>query len=65
VNIVPDRTKFECIKHKKAVDELLQRHTKGESGLIIRNGIVTVRQACPSNNAGSSESDIRNNNQSS
>jgi len=54
VYIVPDRTKLECNKHKKAVDELQQRRAKGESCLIICNGIVTVRQAHPSSNAGSS-----------
>ena len=65
VYIVPDRTKLERTKHKKAVDELRQRRAKGESGLIIRNGIVVARQARPSNNAGSSESDVQNENQSS
>jgi len=44
VFIVPDRTKLERMKHKKAVDELRQRRTKGETGLIIRNGIVMKRQ---------------------
>ena len=34
-------------KHKKAVDELRQRRAKGESGLIIPNGLVTIRQATP------------------
>jgi len=56
--IVPDRTKLEHTKNKKAVDELRQRRAKGEPGLIICNGIVTVRQARPSNNTGSSKSDV-------
>ena len=44
VFIVPDRTKLERIKHKKAVDELRQRRAKGETGLLIRNGVVIKRQ---------------------
>ena len=40
IYIAPDRTKLERVKHKKAVDELKQRRVKGESGLIIQNGIV-------------------------
>ena len=47
VFIVPDRTKLERIKHKKAVDELRQRCNKGETGLLIRNGIVIKRQPRP------------------
>ena len=43
IYIAPDRTKLERVKHKKAVDELKQRRAKGESGLVIRNGIVTSR----------------------
>ena len=41
---MPDRTKLECIKHKKAVDELRQRRTKGETSLLIRDGVVLKRQ---------------------
>jgi len=43
IYIAPDRTKLERVKHKKAVDELKQRRAKGESGLIIQNGVVTNR----------------------
>jgi len=65
VYIVSNRTKLEHTRHKKAVDELRLRRAKGESGLIICNGIVTVRQVRPSNIAGSSKSDVQNDNQSS
>ena len=51
VYIVPDRTKLERTKHKKAVEELRQRRTKGETGLIIRNGIVIAKQPRTSKNA--------------
>ena len=44
VFIVPDRSKLERIKHKKAVDELRQRRAKGETALMIRNGVVVRRQ---------------------
>jgi len=40
VFIAQDRTKFERIKHTKAVDELRQRRAKGKTGLIICNGVV-------------------------
>ena len=45
---MPDRTKLECIEQKKAVDdhELRQRHAKGETGLLIRDGVVLKRQLC-------------------
>ena len=46
VFIVPDRSKLECIKHKKAVDELRQWRAKGETTLMIRNGVVVRRKPC-------------------
>ena len=45
VFVVPDRTKLERLKHKKAVEELKQRRAKGETGLLIRNGVVILRQS--------------------
>ena len=48
VFIVPDRTKLERNMHKKAVDELRQRNAKGETGLLIRDGVVLKRQLRPS-----------------
>ena len=36
-------TKPECIKHKKAVDELRQRRANGETSLLIRDGVVLKR----------------------
>ena len=50
VFIVPDRTKFEREKHKKLVAELKERRTKGESGLIIRNGAIVARPPRPGSN---------------
>ena len=50
VFIVPDRTKFEREKHKKLVAELKERRTKGESGLIIRNGAIVARLPQPGSN---------------
>ena len=44
VFIAPDRSRLERIKHKKAVDELRQRRAKGETALMIRNGVVVRRQ---------------------
>ena len=49
--IAPDRTKLERLKHKKAVDELRERRAKGESGLLIRNGVVIKRHLRPSASA--------------
>ena len=46
VFIVPDRSKLERIKHKKAVDELRQRRAKDETSLMIRNGVVVRQQPC-------------------
>ena len=63
--IVPDRTKLEHTKHNKVVEELRQRRAKGETGLTIHNGIVITRQPRSSKNTGSSDSDVRNANQSS
>ena len=48
VFIAPDRTKFEREKHKKLVTELKERRSRGESGLIIRNGAVVARPPRPS-----------------
>ena len=45
-----DRTKFEREKHKKLVAELKERRTKGESGLIIRNGAIVARPPRPGSN---------------
>ena len=39
--IAPVRSRLERIKHKKAVDELKQRRAKGETALVIRNGVVS------------------------
>ena len=50
VFIVPDRTKFEGVKHKKLIAELKERCTKGESGLIIRNGAILARPPRPGSN---------------
>ena len=47
--IAPDRTKFEREKHRKLVVELKERRSRGESGLIIRNGAVVTRPPCPDN----------------
>jgi len=44
VYLVPDRTRLECAKHKRVVDELKQRKVKGETNLIIRNGVISQRQ---------------------
>jgi len=60
VYIVPDRTKLERTKHKLAVEELRQRRAKGETGLIIRNGIVIAKQPRTSKNAESSASEVQN-----
>ena len=62
---MPDRTKLERTKHNKVVEELRQRCAKGETGLTIRNGIVITRQPRSSKNTVSSDSDVRNANQSS
>ena len=44
VFLAPDRTKLEREKHKSLVSELRARRTRGESGLVIRNGnIVKVK----------------------
>jgi len=45
VFIAPDRTKLEHLRHKKVVEELKQRRAKGETGLLIRNGMVIMRQS--------------------
>ena len=63
--IVPDRTKLERTKHKKAVEELRQRRTKGETGLIIRNGIVIAKQPRTNKNAESTAAEVQNATQSS
>ena len=65
VYIVPDRTKLERTKHKKAVEELRQRRTKGETGLIIRNGIVIAKQPRTNKNAESTAAEVQNATQSS
>lgn len=44
VFIVPDRSKIERLKHKEAVDELKKRRAKGETDLVIRNGVVVRRR---------------------
>ena len=46
--IAPDKTKLERLKHTKAVDELRERHAKGELGLLICNGVVIKRHLRPS-----------------
>ena len=43
--MAPDRTKFEREKHRKLVEELRERHSQGESGLIIRNGVNITKPA--------------------
>lgn len=45
VFIAPDRTKFEREKHRKLVNELRQRQSQGETGLIIRNGNIITRSS--------------------
>ena len=40
--IALDKTKFEREKHRKLVVELKEKHSRGKSGLIIRNGAVTA-----------------------
>jgi len=45
VFIVPDRSKIERLKHKQAIDELKQRRAKGETALVIRNGVVVKRRS--------------------
>jgi len=35
-----DMTKFERAKHKKLVDELIQRRQQGELNLMIKNGSI-------------------------
>ena len=40
VYIVADKTKYERDKHKKLVDELKLRRSKGERNLVIRNGSI-------------------------
>ena len=37
-----DRTKLECIRCKNVVEELQQRHAKGETSLTIHKGIVII-----------------------
>ena len=44
IYIAPDRTKLERVKHRKVVEELKQRQAQGETGLIIRNGVVIHKQ---------------------
>lgn len=44
VYIVPDRTKLERAKHKRAVNELKERRSQGETDLIIRGGVVVAKQ---------------------
>ena len=39
----PDRTKFECVKYKKLVDELKRRKAIGETNLIIWNNAIVNR----------------------
>lgn len=49
VFVTPDRTKFEREKHKKLVNELKERRSQGENDLVIRNGIIVVKQSRPTN----------------
>ena len=42
VYIVADKTKYEREKHKKLVNELKSRRSKGEKNLIIRNGNIVA-----------------------
>jgi len=42
--ITPDRTKLECKKNKKAVEELKQRRANSEKGLMVCNGYVVAGQ---------------------
>jgi len=41
---IPDRSKLEHLNHKKVVDELKQSGAKGETGLLIHNGVIIKRQ---------------------
>ena len=47
--IIPDSTKCEMEKHRKLVVEHKERHSRGESGLIIWIGAVVARPPCPDN----------------
>ena len=58
IYIVPDRTKLVHAKHRKVVEELKQRQAQGETGLIIRNGVVIHKQLHCNNST--QDSDIRN-----
>jgi len=45
VFITPDRTKFECQKHRKLVDEMKRRRQSGEKNLAIQNGAIVTLPA--------------------
>jgi len=45
------RTQFEREKHKKLAMELRDRHSKGETGLIICNGAIIIKSPAGSNPA--------------
>ena len=47
VYIVADKTKYERDKHKKLVDELKLRRSKGERNLVIRNGSIITSVSRP------------------
>ena len=59
--LVPDRTRLECAKHKRIVDELKQRKANGETFLIIRNGVISQRQPRVSKNAEATNTQQTNN----
>ena len=43
VFIVPDRTVLQREKHQRLVIQLRERKSRGETGLIIRNGSIITR----------------------
>ena len=53
--INPNRTKFEREKLKKLVAELEERRSRGESGLIIRDGTIVSGPPRPANKLTTSE----------
>ena len=55
IYIAPDRTKLERAKHKKLVEELKERRSKGETSLVIRNGTIVQRQLNRSNSSKGSD----------
>ena len=55
IYIAPDRTKLERAKHRKLVEELKDRRSKGETSLVIRNGTIVQKQPNCNNSAKGSD----------